>query len=334
MKRRMFLRASAGASIGLLSGCVAQSHQPQRASTLIGYLGTAAAADPANVRALEEFRQGLREQGLFEGKNVSIEERWSDGRGHAWAREQTAELVALGAQVLVATGSLWVPAREVTDSVPIVMTGGNAEQLVKRGWATSAARPGGTITGLSVVPRQAFRKRLETLMAVVPRVRRLAIMSNLEGDQESESERRTAAEEIGLQAVVFDVRTVSQLELAFDEARRWGADAISGENLIPTKALAGALSVAALKSGLPTTFHNTPGVEAGLLLFYGAVFLEGYQFRRPAWHVARIIAGTKPGDLPIEVADQVRFAINRRTLAALGLALPPHIAMQVTDWID
>jgi putative tryptophan/tyrosine transport system substrate-binding protein len=334
MKRRVFLRASAGAGIGLLSGCVAQSHQPQRASTLIGYLGTAAVADPANVRAVEEFRQGLREQGLFEGKTVSIAERWSDGRGHTWAREQTAELVALGAQVLVANGSLWLPAREVADSVPIVMTGGDVERLITRGWAATAARPDGTITGLSFVPRQAFRKRLETLMAIVPRVRRLAIMSNLESDQESESERRTAAEEIGLEAVVFDVRTVAQLEGAFDEARRWGADAIAGEGLIPTKALAAPLSVLALKSGLPTTFNNIPGVEAGVLLYYGAVFLEGYQFRRPAWHVARIIAGTRPGDLPIEVPDQVRFAVNRRTLAALGLVLPPHIAMQVTDWID
>ena len=334
MKRRMFLRSSAAVGIGLLCGCAPASRPTRQTLPLIGYLGTAAAADPVNVRAVEDFRQALREQGLIEGQNVWIEERWSEGRGHAWARERTSELVALGARVLVANGSLWLPAREVTDAVPIVMTGGNAERLITQGWATSAARPSGTVTGLSFVPRQAFRKRLEMLIAIVPRVRRLAIMSNLESDQESDSERRTAAEEIGLQAVLFDVRTVPRLEVAFDEARRWGADAIAGEGLKQTKALAGPLAILALKSGLPTTFNDTLGVEAGLLLYYGAVFPEGYQFGRPAWHVARILAGTRPGDLPIEVPDQVRFTMNRKTLERLGLTLPPHITIQVTDWIE
>jgi putative ABC transport system substrate-binding protein len=335
LNRRSLLGASVAlGGIALIGGAVRRADPGMRTRPLIGYLGTAAAADPENVRAVEDFHLGLREQGLIEGQHVSIEERWSEGRGHTWARQQTAELIALGAQVLVANGTLWLPAREMTDAVPIVMTGGQVERLIAHGWATSPARPGGTVTGLSFVPRQAFRKRLEMLLAVVPRVRQLAIMTNLESDQTSEAERRTAAEEIGLQAVLFDVRSVAQLELAFHQARLWGADAVAGEGLTATKAMAAPLSALALKSGLPTTFNNPLGVAAGVLLYYGAVFPEGYQFRRSAWHVARIIAGTEPGDLPIEVADQVRFTVNRKTLAALGLTLPPHIAMQVTDWID
>ena len=342
MKRRMFLHASAAAGMGLLSGCAPVVRSTQPRLSLIGHLGITAAADPASLLSIEEFRRGLREQNLIEGENVAIDQRWLEGRGHSWARTQTTELVALGASVIVAGGSLWRPAREVTDAVPIVMTGpgGNVEQLIAQGWAKSAARPGGSVTGLSVVPQQAFLKRLEMLVAVAPRVRRIAVVSNLERYGESDADMRASVVQMGLQALVLDVRSVEQLELAFEQARLWDADAIAGEGLTETKAptetkaLSATLAGLALKSGLPTVFFNGRGVEAGLLLFYGAAFPEGYQFRRSAWYVARIMAGTKPGDLPIEVPDQVRFTVNRKTLAALGLTLPPHIAMQVTDWID
>src|SRR5688500_12937177 len=101
MKRRVVLRTSVGVGLSLLGGCVAIPRETQPEWPLIGYLGTAAAADPANVRNIADFRNGLREQGLIEGHNVTVDWRWAEGRVDPWARQRTAELVALGARVIV-----------------------------------------------------------------------------------------------------------------------------------------------------------------------------------------------------------------------------------------
>lgn len=335
MARRRFLQTSAIAlASGLLNACAPAPSPRSLKMPLVAFFGTGLAGDAANVRVVDEFRAGLRDEGIVEGRDVQIRWSWAEGRGHSWAQEQMPGLIKDHVQVIVAAGSLWRTVREMTDSIPIVMVGGNALNVVELGWASSVATPGGNITGLSFVAQQAYHKRLENLMRVAPRTRRLVLMSNASSLPMSEAELRSGAQQLGLEVLQLDVRAEKDVERAFDQAKVWGADALSGEGLTPTSLLSAPVTKAALRYQWPSVYPNAAYVEAGGLMYYGAVFADGYQGRRVAWYVARILRGAAPGSLPIEVASWIRFVVNRKTLTALGLTLPSDLFTQVTTWVE
>ena len=153
--RRTFLRASAATAAALLGACSGATAPLTRRPARIAYLGVNFPTDAENVRGVDDFRQGLLDNGLVDGRDVTIDWSWAESRGHPWVRERTAAVSNERVDVIVVNGSLWRSVRELTTAIPIVMLGGNGEFLIERGWAASLADPGGNITGLSYAPNQA-----------------------------------------------------------------------------------------------------------------------------------------------------------------------------------
>lgn len=334
MNRRRFLHAGATlGAVGLLSRCGPLRQLESRATIpVIGYLGVNFAADPGNAERVAYFRQGLREQDLVESQNVAVDFRWAAGGGHPWAKEQTAALIGSGVRVIVASGTLWRPVREITDTVPIVTLAADGEGLIELRWVASLARPGGNITGLSNAGRELSRKMVEVLLGSVPQMRRLVLMSNLASNPQVEASVRETADKFALELLVVDVRTVAEVEPAFERARAWGAHAVTVDGLVPVTLLAGPVTSLAARHRLPAIYSNKEYVDAGGLMQYGSGRREEYAQRRAAWYVARILDGVKPGELPIEQVTAFQFVVSRRALADLGLTLPPLVAGLVTEW--
>ena len=303
---------------------------------LVGYLGTNFGSDASNVQRVKDFRAGLGAEGLIEGRDLTVDYRWPEGGGHPWAKAQTAQLMTSGASVIVASGTLWRAVREVTDSVPIVGFVVDGDALIELGWADSWARPGGNITGLASAGRQFSRKMVEALVGCVPALQRLALMSNLQSSPEQESRLRTIAQQFALDLLVLDVRAFPDVEPAFERARQWKAQAITADGLAPVGILAPAVTSLAARYRLPAIYHNKDYMDFGGLMHFGGGNTRDYEQRRGAWYVARILGGTRPGDLPIEgiKTSEIRFSVNRTKLAELGLTLSPQLANLVTDWRD
>jgi putative ABC transport system substrate-binding protein len=334
--RRTFLRASAAtAAAALLNACGPATAPLARRPARVAYLGVNFPTDADNVRGVDDFRRGLLDYGLLDGRDIKIDWSWAEGRGHPWVRERTAALADERVDVIVVAGSLWKSVRELTTSIPIVTLGANGEFLVARGWATSLAEPGGNITGLTFVPNQAFRKRLEYFVRVAPNSRRLAVMANFELLSITTDEFTSTAQQFGFETLIQNVQHEAHVAPAFARALEWHADALNGDGLSATSILATPVAAHALQNRMPSVFPNRRFVEAGGRMFYGAVYQDdGYVHRRAAWYVARIIDGTAPGKLPMELPTGVRFVVNKGTLAVLGLTLPSELASQVTTWVE
>src|ERR1043166_27838 len=305
----------------LLAPCSSAEAQQPTKIFRIGYL-SANSAYSESART-GTFRQGLRELGYVEGKNIVIEYRYADGKLDR-VPALAAELVHLNVNVIVTggTGSTR-SANEATNSVPIVMT--QDPDPVGNGFVANLARPGGNITGLSTLSPELNGKRLELLKEIIPKISRVAVLGTSTTPSNAQSLRETelAAGVLAVKVQYLDVRGPKDIETAFRAASKAGADAImllGGPVLASQRAQFADLAV---KNRLPTIYWRSDIVEAGGLMSYAVSFTD--LDRRAAIYVDKILKGAKPGDLPVEQPKKFDFVINLKTAKQIGLTIPPNV---------
>jgi ABC-type uncharacterized transport system substrate-binding protein len=271
---------------------------------------------------LESFKQGLREHGYTEGKNIAFEYRYAEGRQDQLP-ELAAELVQLKVDVIVVTADLSAEAAtQATKTIPIVVTTGDP---VAWGLAESLAKPGGNVTGLSAVLADLSGKRVEILRETLPKMTRLATLWDpsvrLAGPVFKETS--LAAQALSLQLHSLEVKTAQDIENAFADIPKVRPNALL-VILSPLVTLYSKRIVElALKQKLPGIYPTRQFVEEGGLMAYGP--LIGDLYRRAATYVDKILKGAKPADLPVEQPMKFEFVINLKTAKQIGLTIPPNV---------
>jgi putative ABC transport system substrate-binding protein len=315
-----WLGLSVIAFVLVVTGAVAEAQQP----TKVPRIGFLAAVSPSALSArIEAFRQGLRELGYVERKNIVVEYRYAEGKLDR-VRELAAELVRLKVDVIVTAGATSTrPAKEATVTIPIVMA--QDTDPVGNGFVASLARPGGNITGLSSLAPEISGKRLELLKEIVPKLSRVVVLgtSTNPGNSQALRETEVAAGAFGVRLQYLDVLSPNDIETVFREASKGRADAglvLGGPvlNLHRTQ-----VTDLAAKNRLPATYNVPEYVEAGGLMSYGVSFAD--LFRRAATYVDKILKGAKPAELPVEQPTKFEFVINLKTAKQIGLVIPPNV---------
>jgi putative tryptophan/tyrosine transport system substrate-binding protein len=299
----------------------AEAQQPAKMPR-IGYVSRT--GNPSNQGPyVEALRQGLRDLGYVDGKNIVIEYRGAEGKSDR-IPSIVAELVHLQVDVLVVPTAQSVirAAKQATQTIPIVMV--TLEDPVANGLVGSLARPGGNITGLATLQRDLSGKRLELLAEVVPRISRVGILRDADGSSLGFKEYETVARELKIQLQSLEVRRPNpDLEGAFQTAAKGGSRAvitITGNLLFRNSKRIVDL---AIKQRLPSMYEGKTWVEAGGLMSYSADEVES--FRRAAVYVDKILKGAKPADLPVEQPTKFEFVINLKTAKQIGLTIPPNV---------
>ena len=301
-------------------GAIADAQQPTKVPR-IGFL--IAASTSANAARNEGFRQGLRELGYVEGKNIIIEWRSAEGKADRLPG-LAAELVRLKVDIIVSGGpSTTRAAKEATSTIPIVVA--QDPDPVGSGFVASLARPGGNITGLATLTPELSGKRLELLKEIVPRLSRVAVLgtSTRPGNAQELREVELAAGAFKVQLQHLDVLDPKDIETAFRAASKERADALlvlGGPVLISHRTQVVELAV---KSRLPATYDRPEFVEEGGLMTYSVSSTD--LFRRAATYVDKIFKGAKPADLPVEQPKKFEFIINLKAAKQIGLTIPPNV---------
>jgi ABC-type uncharacterized transport system substrate-binding protein len=321
MDRRVFITAVAGGLLAVARH--AAEAQPAGKVYRIGMLErTSTATNAANLGA---FRQGLRELGYVEGKNLVIEYRSADGRDERFAA-LAAELVGLNVDLILTRGTpAALAAKGATATIPVVITG--LADPVGQGVVASLARPGGNITGVSAIVTELYAKRVELLRELLPRASRIAAILNMSNPSlpAAWKEIEAAARSIGIQAQLLDVRKPEDLGAAFDGAVRQRIDALVVGLDTLTQANQRLIVDLAAKHRLPAVYASME--FSGGLLVYGVNYPDHY--RRAATFADRIFKGTPPGDLPVERPTKFELVVNLKTARALGLTVPPPLLQRV-----
>ena len=274
----------------------------------------------------------MRALGYVEGQNVELDCRLTEGKYEA-LRQLTAELIARKADVIVTGGhTATQAAKDATTSIPIVFA--SASDPLGSGFVASLARPGGNITGLSLLSRELTEKRFEILHEVAPRASRVAVLftpaSRDSVMQVEETQVAAQAARVALQPL--EVRTPTEFEAAFAAAVRGRADTLLVVQSTFTLAHRKQLATLAAKHHLPTMYGSSEFVEAGGLMSYGADALDMY--RRAASYVDRILKGAKPSDLPVEQPSKFELAVNLKAAKSLGLTFPPSVLVRAEQVIE
>jgi putative ABC transport system substrate-binding protein len=335
ISRRCFLT---GVAIGLApigAAAHAQENKAQQAGKIarIGYLtGTNLAASP---RLHEAFRQGLRDLGYVEGRNLVIEYRSAEGKLERLSA-LAAELVALKVDVIVAGGRPpALAAKQATSALPIVFA--VAADPVADGLVTSLARPGGNVTGLSNLAPELVGKRLELLKQAVPGVSRVAVLwqpgaRSERTDKDMLKAADVAARTLGVRLQFVEARGPADFDRAFSDMTRARADALT---VLPSPMFINErrrLVDLAAKNRLLAVYPLREYVDAGGLMAYGAHLAD--LFRRAATYVDKILKGAKPADLPVEQPATFELVINLKTASALGLTIPPSLLGRADEVIQ
>jgi putative ABC transport system substrate-binding protein len=308
------------ATVLLTTASLAAAQQPTKVPR-IGYLG--GTSPSANAARIEAFRQGLRELGYVEGRNMIIEWR------HAEAKLDrlpalAAELVRLKVDILVTGGPPATrAAKEATVTIPVVMA--FDDDPIGNGFVASLARPGGNITGLSSLAPELSGKQLELLKEILPKLSRVAVLgsSTRPGTAQTLKETELAAGVFGVKVLYLDLISPKDIETGFREAREGRADAMLILSSPIFSSQRTQLVDLAAKSRIPATYSTTEFVEDGGLMSYG-VNTSGL-YRRAGAYVDKILKGTKPADLPVEQPKKFEFIINLKAAKQIGLTIPPNV---------
>ena len=329
MDRRTFLGTLAG---GLLAAPLAAGAQQAAKIARVGFLATSLATGP---HLTDAFRQGLRDLGYVEGRNVVIEYRDAQGKIERLPA-LAAELVALKVDVIVAPNTpAALAAKQATRTLPIVFVG--AGEPVASGLVTSLARPGGNVTGLSVVSPELVGKWLELLTQAVPEVSRVAVLRQ-PGAMDEQTEKDmlkgadVAARALGVRLQFVEAQGPADFERAFSDMTRERAGALTVRPAPMFVSERGRLVDLAAKNRLPAVYPWREFVDAGGLMAYGPNLANLY--RRAASYVDKILNGAKPGDLPVEQPTKFELIINLRTARALGLTIPPSVLQRADQVIE
>ena len=315
----------------VLCGAVAAAQQPKNVPR-IGYLS---GVDPAreSVRA-EAFRLALRELGYIEGQNIAIEYRYAEGKRDRYP-ELAAELVRLKVDIIVGpSGSAPIrAAKNATQTIPIVMMSLAADP-VEAGFVESLARPGGNVTGLTILSRELGGKRLELLKEAVLKVARVAVLydpANPGNILDVKEDLPVAARALRLTIQPWEVRSADGFERVFAALSKQRPEGL----YVPPGPLMAAnenrIAGFALKSRLPSVYSNSEAVDAGGLMYYGADLADSY--RRAAWYVDKILKGAKPADLPVQQPTKFELVINLKTSKQIGVTISPDVLARATKII-
>src|ERR1700730_16908569 len=326
--RRAFIGALTG---GLLAAPLAAEAQQVGKVPRIGFLSVTSPSDRPPL--LDAFRQGLRELGWVEGQNIVIDYRYAEDRVDRLP-DLAAELVRLKVDLIVSMGTQGVTAaKNATETIPIVMIA--VRDPVGTGLIASLARPGGNVTGVSgYAGLETVAKQLELLKETVPKIRRVAILSNPANayHQLAIREVHVAARSLGVQLQLLEARGPNEFDGAFAAMAKERVGAL----LVLSDAIVGShrtrLADLAARSRLPAAFGVRDDVEAGGLMSYGPSILDSY--RQAATYVDRILRGAKPAELPVERPTKFEFVINMKTAKALGLTIPQSVLLRADHVIE
>jgi putative ABC transport system substrate-binding protein len=324
MKRRDFIILLGGATAWPLVAR-AQGRIPR-----VGFMGNSTAALEVNL--VDSFREGLRELGYEEGRNIAIEYRWADGRYERFAA-LVAELIAAKVDVIVTAGTpAALAVKKATSTVPLVMVA--VGDPVGTGLVPSLARPDGNLTGLSSVAPDLEGKRLELLREIVPSVSRIAVFINSVNPFHATSMRQaqSAGKTLGVKVQQYDIRKSEDLDGAFAAIRKERPDALliladrvflhNRERIVDFTE----------EQRLPNVSAYKEVVEAGGLMSYGPSYEDMH--KRAAIYVNKILKGAKPGNLPIEQPTKFTLVVNLKAAKALGISMPPAVLSRADDVIE
>jgi len=318
VQRRIFAVALCTVLFAL---CVSAHAQQPTKIPRIGLLFTATPS--AAAARIEAFRQGLRELGYVEGKNILIEQRYAEGQLNHM-NELAAELVRLKVDVIVTIGPAATrPAKEATHAIPIVM--GVDDDPVGNGFVASLARPGGNITGLASLAPEIGGKQLELLKEIVPRLSRVAVLgtSTQPGNAQSLREAEVAAQALAVKLQYLDVLSPKDIEPVFRTASNGRAEAVLVLRASVFFSHRKQIVDLAAKRQLPAMYYTTEYVEEGGLMTYGVSITD--LFRRAATYVDKILKGARPAELPIEQPTKFELVINLKTAKRIGLTISPNV---------
>jgi putative ABC transport system substrate-binding protein len=318
MNRKLFWLIPA--AILLISFQRAGAQQPKKVVRM-GFLSSRSA--PAVPRS---FRDALHDLGYIEGQNLVIEYRYAAGKVDRFS-ELAAELVRLKVDIIVVLGGdiLVHAAKDATQTIPIIMTGGGLDP-VEAGLVKSLAHPGGNVTGLTNLSRRLGGKRLELLKQAVPKVARVAVLydSRSNSAREVKEDLPVAARSLGLTVLSWQVQEPGDFDKIFDAIIQQRADAL----YVPARgplinASHKRIAEFALKSRIPSIYSYRDGIDAGGFMYYGADLMAILQ--RAASYVDRIVKGANPADLPVEQPTKFELIFNLKTAKQIGLTIPPNV---------
>jgi putative tryptophan/tyrosine transport system substrate-binding protein len=305
--------------------------QPQAKIVRIGFIGPSVSGDDPRVENLRQLREGLRELGYVEGRNLTIE--WRLAETFERYPSLVAELIRLNVDVIVTPNTPGaLAAKHATNTIPIVFTA--IADPVGSGLVSSLARPGGNLTGLSNLMPDVSAKRLQLLKNTFPKVTRVALLFNGSnpGNARTEAELQETGAALKVKLQSLDVRSPDQLRRALDELTREHADAllVLQDPLLLNQRVP--IAQFALKHRLPTMYDAREFVDVGGLMSYGPSRSD--LFRRVGSYIDRILRGAKPGDLPVELPSKFELILNARTARALGVTIPQALRTQADQIID
>jgi putative ABC transport system substrate-binding protein len=308
--------------------------EAQRAEKVsrVGILAASPPGSPGWRYGGEVLLQTLRELGYVEGRNLAVEGRYSEGRDERLP-ELAADLVRLKVDVIVAISTTPVhAARGATMTIPIVMT--NHGDPVGSGLVVSLGRPGGNVTGLSMQHPELSGKRLQLLKAALPRLSRVAVLSNPANQvhPSMQSETDAAAQSLGLHVQRVSARGPADYDTAFAAIARERAEAVVVLGDLSFFGQRTKLAELAVRYRMPTMFAQREHVTAGGLLSYGVDLIDSV--RRAATHVDRILRGASPADLPVEQPTKFDLVVNIKTAKALGLTIPQSLLLRADQVIE
>jgi putative tryptophan/tyrosine transport system substrate-binding protein len=327
-RRRFLLTSLAGELAAPLAAGAQQGDQIPR----VGYLSPGSPSDLVRLRRFGAFRQGLRDLGHVEGQNIAIESRWADGNYDRYPA-LAADLVRVKSKVIVAVGGAATQAtQQATKTIPIVMS--VVLDPVGSRLVASLARPGGNITGVSVMAPDIVGKQLQLLKEAVPSVSRVAVLWNPAnpGSAPQLREVEATSRALKMQLQVLEARVPQEIDSAFAAMtrERAGAVVILADAIFTNQRRQ--IAELSMKGRLPSVYGVREYAEAGGLMDYSvdSLYLEG----RAAIYVDKILKGAKPADLPIEQPTKFELIINLKTAKALGLTIPPSLLARADQVID
>jgi putative ABC transport system substrate-binding protein len=327
MRRRELITFLGGAAAWPLAARAQQREKVPR-------IGVLSAGSPAtNGDLIEAFRQGLRELGYLEGRNIEIEYLWADGKSDQLPG-LAAELVRRKVDVIFAAGGTEaiLAAKGATATLPIVMA--IVADPIRSGIVDGLARPGGNITGLSNLSLGLNGKRLELLKELLPKVSKVAILWNSDnpGSAINETEFGGPARSLGIMLQSLDIRRPEDLESAFSEMHSQHAEALFTVNSTLIGGLRKRIADLAIKARLPAIGLERQWPAAGAFMSYGPSYPD--QFHGAAAYVDKILKGAKPGDLPIQQPTKFELVVNVKTAKAIGLKLPESFLLRADEVIE
>jgi putative tryptophan/tyrosine transport system substrate-binding protein len=308
----------------LLAPCFSVRAQQPKKVARVGYLSDSSPAREA-ARA-EAIRLALHELGYVEGQNIATEYRYAEGKLDR-APELAAELVRLNVDVIVIAGgdTQSRAAKNASKTIPIVLTGDGADP-VEAGLVESLARPGGNVTGITLLNRKLGGKRLELLKEAVPKLERVAVLydpANRNNERELKEVLPVAAHALGLIIRPWQLRDANGLEKEFAALVKQRPDGLYSTGGRQMQAIEKRIVDFALKSRLPSMYGRREAVDAGGLIYYGAD--RAYSYRRVAYYVDKILKGAKPADLPVEQPTKFELVINLKAAKQIGLTIPQTV---------